>query len=136
MLNFYKNKLSFKVIHKFINKKKVYGYFLKVNKNQFIEIFNSNKKLKEGKINHYCFNCKSIKNLRYNLIKKRVQCSEIVRGRTDQTLQSYGYVLTDPNQQQTPTSAVNEVSIGEAGIGRGPKNKTGQTVKINDKCDK
>ena len=49
--------------------------------------------------------------------------------RTDQTLQSYGYVLTDPNQQQTPTSAVNEVSIGEAGIGRGPKNKTGQKFK-------
>ena len=56
--------------------------------------------------------------------------------RTDQTLQSYGYVLTDPNQQQTPTSAVNEVSIGEAGIGRGPKKKTGQKFKdsINMTC--
>ncbi len=97
LLNFYKNKLSFKVVHKFIKKKKVYGYFLKVNKNQFIEIFNSNKKLKEGKINHYCFNCKSIKNLRYNLIKKRVQCSEIIRGRTDQTLQ---FFIFDPDQNK------------------------------------
>ena len=46
--NFYYNLFKFKNVHTFKDKKgKIYGYFLYINKSNFIEILNAQKKIKK-----------------------------------------------------------------------------------------
>jgi len=53
---FYVNFFDFKIKFKFKNKNIIYGYFIEIKKNHFIEIFKSDKKLnKYGQLSHFCF---------------------------------------------------------------------------------
>lgn len=53
---FYVNFFNFKIKFRFKNNNKIYGYFIEINKNCLIEIFNTNKKLNRyGQLSHFCF---------------------------------------------------------------------------------
>ena len=54
--NFYCNLFKFKNVHTFKDKKgKIYGYFLYINKSNFIEILNAQKKKSKNKILIFTF---------------------------------------------------------------------------------
>lgn len=87
---FYIKKLGLKVVHKFINdKNQLYGYFLKCNKNTFIEFFNSKKKLSKNKnaiFRHLCFEVSDIKKVNREKFNNKYK---IIRGKTDNILQFF-----------------------------------------------
>ena len=89
---FYVKKLGLKVVHKFKNKdNKVYGYFLSINKNTFLEFFLINKKINfNNKKNHFRHICLEVKNIK-SFKKKYFNQSriKIVRGKTDKILQFF-----------------------------------------------
>ena len=89
---FYVKKLGLKVVHKFKNKdNKVYGYFLSIDKNTFLEFFLTNKRInfnnKKNHFRHICFEVTNIK-----IFKKKYfnqSRIKIVRGKTDNILQFF-----------------------------------------------
>lgn len=96
-IDFYKNILQFKIVHKFKNKnRKVYGVFLSAGNNTFIEIFKTNSKYKsnDSVFNHISF---KVKNLKYlsKYLSRRGYNINITKGKTDKTLQGW---LMDPNK--------------------------------------
>lgn len=95
-VEFYKKAFGFKVKFKFVNKKKVFGYYLGCGKNTFIEIF-ENKKLKctseEGPMRHLCLETPSIKGLDARLNKLKIKHTKPVLG-ADYSWQLW---VEDPN---------------------------------------
>ena len=88
--NFYVYLFDAKVIHKF-KKKKIYGYFLLLGKNNFIEIINNKKKIisykKNNSLNHFCILAdKEYKKILIKCKKKNILIEDEKRGRTDNTL--------------------------------------------------
>ena len=88
--NFYSSLFNFKNIHTFKNKKGgVYGYFLYINKSNFIEILKSQKKIK----NNNNFNFFLILQKNFFTFYKKCKKAKILldnippqRGRTDKVL--------------------------------------------------
>ena len=94
-INFYKNILGFKIVHRFKNKNnKLYGVFFLIGKGTFLEIFNSYKKLKISEpFRHICFEVEDL-NLFKKKIKKFIFNTCISRGGTVKTLTCK---IFDPN---------------------------------------
>lgn len=97
--NFYYNLFKFKNVHTFKDKKgKIYGYFLYINKSNFIEILNAQKKIKKKNINfHFCLILQKNFYVFYEKCKKRGILLEDElprRGRTDKVLH---FKIIDPD---------------------------------------
>ena len=88
---FYVNKLHLKIVHEFRNEKnELYGYFLSSNKNTFIEVFKTIKKInfknKDNHFKHICFEVSDIKKFNKKTFNNKYK---INRGKTDQILQFF-----------------------------------------------
>jgi len=89
--NFYVNKLGLKIAHEFRNEKnELYGYFLSSNKNTFLEIFKTTKKInfknKSNHFKHLCFEVSNIKKFNKKIFNNKYK---INRGKTDKILQFF-----------------------------------------------
>jgi len=88
---FYVNKLHLKIVHEFRNEKnELYGYFLSSNKNTFIEVFKTIKKInfknKDNHFKHICFEVSDIKKFNKKTFNNKYK---IKRGKTDRILQFF-----------------------------------------------
>ena len=88
---FYVKKLRLKIVHEFRNEKnELYGYFLSSNKNTFIEVFKTIKKInfknKDNHFKHICFEVSDIKKFNKKTFNNKYK---IKRGKTDQILQFF-----------------------------------------------
>lgn len=88
--NFYVKKLKFKIVHKFINKNtgQLYGYFIQIDKNNFLEFFLSKEKFNlnlNKPLRHMCFDVKNIYKFK-KIFRKKIK---VKRGKTDNILQFY-----------------------------------------------
>ena len=89
--NFYIKKLGLKIVHEFRNQENnLYGYFLKANKDTFLEFFFTKKKInfndKNSHFRHICFEVSNIKKLNKIIFKNKLK---INRGKTDNILQTF-----------------------------------------------
>jgi catechol 2,3-dioxygenase-like lactoylglutathione lyase family enzyme len=90
--NFYVYLFNVKVVHKFENNKNVYGYFLLLGKNNFIEILSYRKReivnhKKNSSLNHFCILAdKEYKQILSKCKKNKILTEDEKRGRTDNTL--------------------------------------------------
>jgi catechol 2,3-dioxygenase-like lactoylglutathione lyase family enzyme len=90
--NFYVYLFNAKVVHKFENNKNVYGYFLLLGKNNFIEILSYQKEKKfnykkNNSFNHFCILAdKEYKRILNKCKKNKILIENEKRGRTDNTL--------------------------------------------------
>ena len=88
---FYVKKLRLKIVHEFRNEKnELYGYFLSSNKNTFIEVFKTIKKInfknKDNHFKHICFEVSDIKKFNKKTFNNKYK---INRGKTDRILQFF-----------------------------------------------
>lgn len=88
---FYVKKLRLKIVHEFRNEKnELYGYFLSSNKNTFIEVFKTIKKInfknKDNHFKHICFEVSDIKKFNKKTFNNKYK---IKRGKTDRILQFF-----------------------------------------------
>lgn len=89
-VDFYQRVLGFETVHEFVNDKgERYGIFLFCGGRTFLELFNDQDTPKDGGLfRHICFEVDDIEEHFANLRKRGLK-SDIVRGKTDQTLQSW-----------------------------------------------
>lgn len=94
---FYTKILKFRMVHEFRNFKdnKLYGIYLLIGKNTFIEFFQDKKT--NFKVNnqfrHFCLKVKNLEKFKRYLKKYKIILT-LKRGRTDNTLLSF---IRDPN---------------------------------------
>jgi len=89
--NFYVKKLGLKIIHEFRNEKnELYGYFLSSNKDTFLEIFKTKKKInfknKKNNFKNLCFEVSDIKKFNKKIFNNKYK---IYRGKTDKIPQFF-----------------------------------------------
>lgn len=107
-IDFYCGKLGFSKVFEFTRKGKVFGIYLKIAENTFVEIFeNKNTTLSgENSLAHFCLEVDSIHEMYISLQEKGIKCTDVKKG-CDNTYQIW---LEDPDGNKFELHQYSEIS--------------------------